>query len=59
MNTFFAFLSHLILFLSLSTLVFALGAYAALMLRRRQPTRRRRDAGAVLLLRRYLGDDHD
>jgi hypothetical protein len=59
MNSFFAFLSHLILFLSLSTLVFAVGAYTALMLRRRAPTRRRREAGDVVLLRRYLGDDHE
>lgn len=62
MESVFAFLSHLVLFLSLTTLVFALGAYAALMLRRRQPSRLRRTGRAseeVILLRRYTGDDHE
>jgi hypothetical protein len=61
MDAFFAFLSHLILFLTLSTLLFAVGTYAALALRRRSPTRHRRDPGVgkVVLLRRYAGDDHE
>jgi hypothetical protein len=61
MDAFFAFLSHLILFLTLSTLLFAVGTYASLALRRRTPARRRRDPGAgqVVLLRRYAGDDHE
>jgi hypothetical protein len=61
MESLFVFLSHLILFLSLTTLVFAFGAYAALMLRRRRPLHARRQimAGEVNLLRRYTGDDHE
>ena len=54
------FLSHLVLFLSLTTLVFAVGACIALILRRRQPTRVRRQgsaSGEVALLRRYVPHD--
>jgi hypothetical protein len=56
MNAFFIFLSHLVLFLSLSTVVFAFGAYAALALRRRRPLARRRQTDEVTLIRRYVGD---
>jgi hypothetical protein len=61
MESFFALMSHLILFLSLTTLAFATGAYAALVLRRRQPMQRRRESGlgSEALLRRYLGDEHE
>ncbi|OLE19545.1 MAG: hypothetical protein AUG50_03470 [Betaproteobacteria bacterium 13_1_20CM_3_63_8] len=62
MEVLFAFLSHLVLFLSLTTLVFAFGAYASFMLRRRRPLLKRRAAsaaGEVALLRRYVGSDHD
>lgn len=61
MESLFIFLSHLVLFLSLTTLVFAFGAYAALMLRRRGPlhARRRIKAEEVTLLRRYSGGGHD
>jgi hypothetical protein len=62
MESLFAFLSHLVLFLSLTTLVFAFGAYAALMLRRRQPLRLRRSgrgSDEITFLRRYTGDDHE
>ena len=62
MEAYFAFLSHLVLFLTLTTLVFATGAYATLVLRRRRPSLRRRERRAseeVVLLRRYLGEDHD
>ena len=56
MDAFFIFLSHLVLFLSLSTVVFAFGAYAALALRRRRPVARRRETDEVTLIRRYVGD---
>ncbi len=62
MNSLFAFLSNLVLFLTLTTLVFALGAYAALALRRRRPLRKpRRNSGdgEALLLRRYIPRDRD
>ena len=55
MDSLFNFLSHLVLFLTLATLAFALGAYGALALRRRKPRRRHRqpDLGEAVLLRRY------
>ena len=59
MEAFFIFLSHLVLFLSLSTVVFAFGAYAALALRRRRPLARRREAAPVTLIRRYRGEPHE
>jgi len=61
METYFVFLTHLVLFLSLTTLVFALGAYGTLVLRRRRPAARQRAAprDEVVLLYRYTGDDHD
>jgi hypothetical protein len=62
MESFFALMSHLILFLSLTTLAFATGAYVALVLRRRQPVQRRRECGPgseAALLRRYSGDEHE
>lgn len=54
------FLSNLVLFLTLATLVFALGACIAFMLRRRSPGRRRRErplSGEVTLLKRYVPPD--
>ena len=57
MDALFHFLSNLVLYLTLSTLVFAVAAYGALVLRRRKPLPRRRGhAGAVEpgLLRRYV-----
>jgi hypothetical protein len=57
MEPLFVFLSHLVLFLSLTSLVFAAGAYIALVLKRRAPLRQRREAGLsgeVALLRRYV-----
>jgi hypothetical protein len=62
MESFFALMSHLILFLSLTTLAFAAGAYVSLVLRRRRPAKRRRESGLgpeAVLLRRYSGDDHE
>jgi hypothetical protein len=62
MEPYLAFLSHLVLFLSLTSLVFASGAYATLVLRRRRPAPRRRTpqtAEEVALLHRYLGEGHD
>jgi hypothetical protein len=59
MDAFFIFLSHLVLFLSLSTVVFAFGAYGALALRRRRPLGRRRKTAEVTLIRRYEGDLDD
>ena len=59
MEAFFIFLSHLVLFLSLSTVVFAFGAYAALALRRRRPLARRRATAPVTLIRRYRGEPHE
>jgi hypothetical protein len=62
MQSLFSFLSNLVLFLTLSTLVFALGAYGALALRRRKPHRKRRDpaqSGEEMLLRRYMPRDRD
>jgi len=60
MESLAVFLSNLVLFLSLTTLVFAVGAYVALVLRRRKPLRKRREAsisGEVALLRRYVPHD--
>jgi hypothetical protein len=57
MDSLFHFLSNLVLFLTLTTLVFALGAYGALALRRRKPLGRRREQlfdGEAVLLRRYM-----
>lgn len=62
MEALFVFLSHLVLFLSLTTLVFAFGAYACFMLRRRRPLLKPQTAvvaDEVALLRRYMGPDHD
>ena len=61
METYFVFLTHLVLFLSLTTLVFALGAYGTLALRRRRPAAREHPAASdeVALVYRYTGDDHD
>lgn len=56
MEPLFVFLSHLVLFLTLTSLVFAAGAYLVLVLKRRTPLRQRREAlsGEVALLRRYV-----
>lgn len=61
MESVFIFLSNLVLFLSLATLVFAVGACIAMMLKRRQPQRRKREAPAdtAQLLRRYVPPDPD
>lgn len=61
MDSLFHFLSNLVLFLTLATLVFACGAYVAYSLRRRRPLRRRRtqDLGEAVLLRRYLPRERD
>ena len=56
MDTLFQLLSNLVLFVTLTTLVFACGAYGVLALRRRKPLARRRStqpAGGSALLRRY------
>jgi hypothetical protein len=56
MDSLFNLLSNLVLFLTLTTLAFAFGAYGALALRRRRPLRRRREhelSGEATLLRRY------
>lgn len=56
MESLFTLLSNLVLFLTLTTLVFALGAYVALVLRRRRPLGGRREGRAAdeaALLRRY------
>lgn len=60
-DAFFAFLSHLVLYLTATTLIFALGAYATLMLRRRRPAEGRGapPEEATALLSRYAGDDDD
>jgi len=62
MEKYFVFLSHLVLFLSLTTLVFAVAAYATLVLRRRRPAAAARavpPSEEVVLLHRYSGEDHD
>lgn len=62
MESVFIFLSNLVLFLSLATLVFAVGACIAMLLKRRQPQRRKREAAppdAAQLLRRYVPPDPD
>ena len=62
MHSLFAFLSNLVLFLTLTTLVFALGAYGALTLRRRKPLRKPRGPGRTadqVLVRRYVPRDRD
>jgi hypothetical protein len=62
MESLFIFLSNLVLFLSLTTLVFAVGAYVAFVLRRRRPMGRRRQNGVpgeAPLLRRYVPHDSE
>lgn len=62
MDSLFHFLSNLVLFITLTTLAFALGAYGALALRRRKPMRRQRahpPGGEAVLLRRYLPRERD
>lgn len=62
MESVLIFLSNLVLFLSLATLVFAVGACIAMMLKRRQPQRRKREPSspdAAQLLRRYVPPDPD
>ena len=62
MDTFFHLLSNLVLFLTLTTLVFACGAYAVLAMRRRKPLARRRAqdlADGSTLLRRYSPKEWD
>jgi hypothetical protein len=62
MDTLFQLLSNLVLFLTLTTLVFACGAYAVLAMRRRKPLARRRaqePAGGSALLRRYSPKEWD
>ena len=62
MDSLFHFLSNLVLFLTLTTLVFACGAYGVLALRRRKPLARRRTPeprAESALLRRYLPQDED
>jgi hypothetical protein len=58
MDSLFHLLSDLLLVLTLVTLVFALAAYGALLLRRRKPQPRRREVpgagGPTGLLRRYV-----
>jgi hypothetical protein len=56
MQSLFTFLSNLVLFLTVTTLVFAIGAYLALVLRRRTPLGKRRQPtlrAEAALLRRY------
>jgi len=61
MEPYFVFLTHLVLFLSLTTLVFALGAYATLVLRRRRPAPRERaqTGEEITLIYRYTGEHHE
>ena len=62
MDTLFQLLSNLVLFLTLTTLVFACGAYGVLALRRRRPLARRRarqPADGAALLRRYQPKEWD
>lgn len=61
METYFVFLTHLVLFLSLTTLVFAVGAYGTLVLRRRRPALREPGVASdeVALVFRYTGEDHE
>jgi hypothetical protein len=62
MDTLFQLLSNLVLFLTLTTLVFACGAYAVLAMRRRKPLARRRAHGPAAgsaLLRRYSPKEWD
>jgi hypothetical protein len=62
MESVFIFLSNLVLFLSLATLVFAVGACIAMAFKRRQPQRRKRETApsdAAQLLRRYVPPDPD
>ena len=62
MDTLFHLLSNLVLFLTLTTLVFACGAYAVLAMRRRKPLAGRRayeSAGGSALLRRYSPKEWD
>jgi hypothetical protein len=61
MDTLFQLLSNLVLFVTLTTLVFACGAYGVLALRRRKPLARRRahQPGDGALLRRYQPKEWD
>jgi len=60
MEPYFVFLTHLVLFLSLTTLVFALGAYGTLALRRRRPSSAPyAPSEEITLVHRYRGENHD
>lgn len=62
MESVFIFLSNLVLFLSLATLVFAVGACIAMVLKRRKPQRSKRvqsQPETAQMLRRYVPPDPD
>ena len=62
MEPLLVFLSNLVLFLTLATLVFAVGACIAMVLSRRKPARERREPiqdEATPILRRYIPPDAD
>lgn len=60
MQSIFIFLSNLVLFLSLATLVFAVGACISMVLRRRKPQRlKRAQPETAQMLRRYTPPESD
>lgn len=61
MESLFVFLSNLILFLSLATLVFAVGASIAMLLSRRKPSSKKHEPklGGGPLLKRYIPPERD
>lgn len=49
-----SFVANLLLFMSLSTIIFALGAYFAFKLRQRKPVEQRSSAGDLSVLKAYV-----
>jgi hypothetical protein len=54
MKSLLSFVANLLLFMSLSTIVFALGAYFAFKLRQRRPTQQRSSTGELQVLKAYV-----
>ncbi len=54
MKQLFSFVANLLLFMSLSTIIFALGAYVSFKFRQRQPVQTRSNAGDLKVLTAYV-----
>jgi hypothetical protein len=59
MKQLLSFVANLLLFMSLSTIIFALGAYFAFKLRQRQPVATRSSSVDVKVLKAYVPKESD